>query len=99
MENFNEALENWLEKVEVIVNEQYGHISYMKKTISMMVGRKYIRIVTEDSPGSRSAFCFIDKETGDVLKTASWKKPAKHARGNIFTDELGVGACGAHYMW
>ena len=34
----------------------------------------------------RSAFAFVDKKTGDVLKPASWSAPAKHARGNIFDE-------------
>ena len=27
-----------------------------------------------------SVHCFVDKETGDVFKAASWKAPAKHIR-------------------
>ena len=34
----------------------------------------------------RSAWAFIDSTNGDVLKPASWKAPAKHARGNIFAE-------------
>lgn len=30
-----------------------------------------------------SAFCFLDKSNGDILKTASFASPAKGARGNI----------------
>lgn len=33
---------------------------------------------------------FIDKITGDVLKPASYKAPAKHARGNIFDASNGL---------
>jgi hypothetical protein len=33
---------------------------------------------------------FIDKLTGDVLKPESWKKPAKHARGNIYDESNGL---------
>jgi len=29
-------------------------------------------------------------ENGDVLKSASWRAPAKHARGNIFDVWGGV---------
>ncbi len=30
--------------------------------------------------GSRSVYCFVDLENGDVLKSASWKAPAKYNR-------------------
>jgi hypothetical protein len=53
-------------------------------------GRRFVRIVSE-SPGNRFAWAFVDCTTGDVLKTASWKAPAKHARGNIFDDRNGCG--------
>ncbi|WP_315729882.1 hypothetical protein [Bradyrhizobium sp. SZCCHNRI2010] len=40
--------------------------------------------------------CFVDKATGDVLKPASWDKPAKHARGNIFDAQNGLGRMGPY---
>lgn len=48
-------------------------------------GQRYVRLVKSDSNGgSRSAYGFVDKMNGDILKAASWSAPAKHARGNIF---------------
>ena len=46
-------------------------------------GRKYHKIIMKDSSGSRSAHCFVDKKTGSVLKSASWKAPAKGERFNL----------------
>ena len=37
-----------------------------------------------------SAHLFVDKRTGDVLKSASWNAPAKGARGNIFNPDNGL---------
>ena len=53
------------------------------------VGQRYIRIYKEN-PGvkGRSAFAFVDTQTGDLLKPAGWKAPAKGARGNLY-DEAG----------
>jgi hypothetical protein len=45
-------------------------------------GRKYGRVV-QTSHGQRFAFCFIDMQNGDLLKTATWSAPVKGARGNI----------------
>jgi hypothetical protein len=45
-------------------------------------GRKYHKIIM-NANGSRSVHCFIDKKTGSVLKSASWKAPAKGERYNL----------------
>ncbi len=67
-------------------------------------GRKYIRIVHEYvMPGQqasgrgRSVHCFIDAETGDLLKAAGWKAPAKGARGNLLTGFDEIEQCFSHH--
>jgi len=45
-------------------------------------GRKYHKIVMDGS-GSRSVHCFVDKNTGEVYKSASWKAPAKGVRFDL----------------
>jgi len=45
-------------------------------------GRKYHKIIMSAN-GSRSVHCFIDKQTGSVYKSASWKSPAKGERCNL----------------
>jgi len=60
-------------------------------------GEKYIKIVEVEHGEVRSIYCFIDASNGDVLMPASFKKPAKHARGNILTgDPVNDGCCGPH---
>jgi hypothetical protein len=46
-------------------------------------GKKYHKVVFIDGGGSRSVHAFIDKQTGSVLKSASWKAPAKGERYNL----------------
>jgi hypothetical protein len=51
-------------------------------------GRKYHKIimVIDNGPGrhvARSCYAFVDKNTGSVLKSASWKAPAKGERCNL----------------
>ncbi len=56
-------------------------------------GRKYLKIINQqyDDMGPNPSYeyrngsvhAFIDRETGDVYKPASWNKPAKHVRYNL----------------
>ena len=46
-------------------------------------GRKYHKIVFIDGGGHRSVHCFIDKQTGEVYKSAGWKAPAKGVRFDL----------------
>ncbi len=45
-------------------------------------GKKYYKVIMIAN-GSRSVHCFVDKQTGDVYKSASWKSPAKGIRYNL----------------
>ena len=51
-------------------------------------GRKYHKVIMVIDNGperevSRSVHCFIDKKTGSVLKSSSWRSPAKGERYNL----------------
>ena len=50
-------------------------------------GKKYHKVVFIDGGGQRSVHCFIDKKTGSVLKSASWRSPAKGERCNLLIIE------------
>jgi hypothetical protein len=51
-------------------------------------GRKYARIIHVSKPSNqRSAHAFVDMNTGDVYKSASWKSPAKGIRYNLIDDK------------
>lgn len=94
MTDLNQNLTNFMEGVQRIVD------SYRAKhcpnlgpvTFSLEHGPKNIRVVKDD--GQRSVFCFINAANGDVLKADGWKKPAKHARGNIFAPDNGLSSIG-----
>ena len=45
-------------------------------------GRKYHKIIMVAN-GSRSVHAFVDKKTGEVYKSASWKSPAKGVRYDL----------------
>lgn len=60
-------------------------------------GVKNVRIIMKargDKGGSVHAF--VSLETGDLLKAAGWKAPAKGARGNLVTD---LDAVKARFDW
>ena len=45
-------------------------------------GRKYLKIVM-NAQGSKSVHAFVDKKTGEVYKSASFKAPAKGVRFDL----------------
>lgn len=81
------------------LNEKYGD---RYEYTAPKKGIKYTRVVQEANLGAhRSVHCFIERETGKIYKSASWKAPAKHARGNIWDDDFGlsgVNEFGANYL-
>ena len=46
-------------------------------------GRKYHKIMFIDGGGHKSVHCFVDKQTGEVYKSASYKAPAKGVRFDL----------------
>lgn len=97
MTNFETALASFVEGANRLLNEginkSHPNPLYAKK-ITVDEGRKYIRLVMSEGPDARcgSAWGFIDKTNGNVLKSAGWKTPAKNfSRGNIFDAQNGLG--------
>jgi hypothetical protein len=51
-------------------------------------GKKYVKIVTISGGGSRSVYCFVEKENGNIWRAASWKAPARNfIRGNVYDQK------------
>lgn len=104
LHDFDQALTSFLHDSQKKVDAQKNEIETV--TLEKAVGPKYIKIVhaiKHNNSGkvvSRSAWAFVDKETGDVFKPASWKAPAKHARANIFKPNTwsSVSAYGPAYL-
>ena len=62
--------------IEELKNGQCDYKFYIES------GRKYHKIIM-DADGSRSVHAFVDKKTGEVYKSASWKSPAKGVRFDL----------------
>lgn len=92
--NFDEKLASWLAGCNKLLDVRNAEFSKTApEHLELQPGRRYIRVVCKDNltPSVHvSAWAFIDRNNGDVLKADSWKKPAKHARGNIFDADNGL---------
>jgi hypothetical protein len=99
---FNNTLKEFVAYVQALSDKHYKdnfeNLTPTKFTVDM--GQRYARIVKTDSGDSRSVYCFVDKSNGDILKAASWRAPAKHARGNIYNKGtwIHMSPYGAPYM-
>ena len=85
--------QSWLAGVTKIVTDDITqNFSRLPiPSITTNFGTRYVRVMRDNS-----AHAFIDRTNGDVLKPATWRAPAKHARGNIFDNKNGLGSMG-HY--
>ena len=61
-------------------------------TVEVSNGRKYARLFVNRGNDSKSVWAFVNRETGEIFKPAGWSAPAKHARGNVFSEQGGMEA-------
>jgi len=99
-DSFKDKLNSWLAGCQQIINDHtaQNYKNLVPSVLTIEEGSKYIRIVStsDGGKGQRSAWAFINKENGDILKTASWKAPAKHARGNVLAPDNGLTGMGPY---
>ena len=101
----NPIVANFITKVNDERKEYYeksGH-STKKTELTVEIGNKFIRLWDNSS-----CWGFISRvdgdlkgspiKKGDLLKCASWKSPAKHARGNIIDGTARYGIYGPEYL-
>ena len=73
-------------------NYQKRYPNFLKKvTFKMELGRKYWKLnqVDYDANGeefSGGVHAFVDRNSGDVYKPASWRGPTKYIRYNLLDD-------------
>jgi hypothetical protein len=80
--DFLVALRRFLDLAQALVDTRGQRVP---KLAVDSQGKRYARIVAIDPDhGGKSAWAFIDVANGDILKPDGCKRPAKHARGNIF---------------
>ena len=93
-------LEAFVARAQTVVTEHYKRSfpTLTPSVLSYELGNRYARIVitSDGGRGQRSAFGFVDMKSGNLLKSASWKGPAKNfPRGNVHAGDVrGVGPYG-----
>ena len=96
---FQVAFDTWFEGCKKVISDYYDLKGYIRhEELKFTVKQRYIFVFQNRTGpmGGSSAWAFVDIKTGDVLKPASWKAPAKHARGNIFDKSNGLGSIGPY---
>ena len=86
--SLSEKVEKWTYGLCKSLEENYQQSypnSSSDKTFKMELGRKYWKIVQTDigadgKEWSGGVHAFVDRNTGQVYKPASYKSPAKHVR-------------------
>ena len=87
----DQKIEKWVwhycRSLEQNYQQSYPNSS-SDKTFKMKLGKKYWKIVQSDIDAngkewSGGVHAFVDKNTGEVYKPASWKSPAKHVRYDL----------------
>ena len=68
-------------------------------TFMVKTGTKFHKVIRYLNHNVQSAYCFINKETGDILKTDTWSRPAKGARGNLLDKSSWSGKMDSYGSW
>ena len=94
--DFTAALEAFRKTAEEIIRAHFADHGYTFAVPNIEIakgGRKFIKLLnTESSPetgenqGQTFVHSFVEVATGDIFKPASFKAPAKHARGSIYRN-------------
>jgi hypothetical protein len=106
MTRFEETLSNYVYYIQNLLNKYYVEAKLTNLTVSKIEvnkGRRFMKVIRSEVDGSsKSVHSFVEIETGNIYKAASWKQPElNHVRANIYNyDSLvnGVNWCGANYL-
>ena len=101
----NPIVANFLNKVNIQRKDHYVKADMVSQyqDIVVEVGQKYIRLWV--GTGCWGFISRVDGDLkgspikkGDLLKPATWKAPAKHARGNIIDGTARYSTYGPEYL-
>lgn len=84
-EGFAEDFAKYVDTVQEVYDTYFAERFPTLNVPKVMVeprGMRYKKVITDDGV-QRIVHSFVEVETGLIFKPASWKAPAKHARGDI----------------
>lgn len=93
------AIETFVAGCQAIVDRAQSEPGFpvgLKRTLSVRWGPRYARVMNVELGRETSVYAFVDVATGDVLKPATFRAPAKHARGNVLDASNGLRHMGAY---
>lgn len=98
--NDTPQFQTWFAGVQSLVANHFAteFPTLIPDVMTVSFGGRYVKVTAEKWQtvgGERKriqdmVWAFVDRTNGDVLKPASWRAPAKHARENIFSDTNGL---------
>ena len=75
-----EMVLDWTEQLVAYLQSDYDRgCTSGRYKFEIQTGRKYHKICAKN----QGVHAFVDKQTGQVYKPASWKSPAKHVRYDL----------------
>lgn len=99
--DLKERIEAFVAHVTAIIKRNYeGSVLTPPVITADYISAKWCRITRSEINGTgRSVYCFICLQAGetkalgkltvgDIHKSATWKAPAKHARGSVFSADF-----------
>jgi hypothetical protein len=92
--DFQKSFDGFLKGARIIFDDYMTkhYPNNPKEEIVFKKGKKYIKLIRQAVDGSSgSVHAFVSIDTGDIFKPASFKAPAKGARGNIYDKQMGLG--------
>jgi hypothetical protein len=101
----NPIVKNFVKEVNETRKEYYekADMPNQYKELTVEIGNKFIRLW--QGTGCWGFISRVDDvlkgspiKKGDLLKAATWKAPAKHARGNIIDGSARFGVYGPEYL-
>ena len=108
---FQEKLDAFVAKVNAekkAYNAECGFTDLKDQHIRIAGGTKYLKLDVVEQGRAAHVWGFVSLvdgtlqgapvKVGDLLKAASWKAPAKHARGNILDGTAKYSPYGPEYM-
>lgn len=94
--DFQTNLQGFVSALQDVFNREYATKFPMLEIPTLVVtsGRKYAKVVRRERGQLGSVYCFVEKDTGDVYKAATWSSPYTNGgpRSNIGGANYGVPA-------